>query len=130
MSEYARYPTPVDWPAGLPSPHSPDLPQAAVRWLYDAVPADRWRHDILADDPWLLALMATATLRREIDSLRASWTSMKTISRGMDRKLLGRILDGHKQEAARLTALKAQVEMVEMELLHWSARGATRRLKG
>jgi len=125
-----RYPTPADWPASLPAPSSPDLPAAAIRWLWDEVPADRWRHEILADQPWLLALMATATLRREINSLRASWRDMGTFGRRMDPDTLGRILAGHKAEAARLTALKAQVELVEMELLHSSARTATRRLKG
>jgi hypothetical protein len=125
-----RNPTPADWPTALPPPTSPDLPAAVIRWLYEVVPADRWRHEILADDPWTLALMATATLRREIDSLRASWGEMKVFGRGMDPDTLGRTLDGHKTEAARLVALKAQVELVEMELLHASARTKTRRLKG
>jgi hypothetical protein len=125
-----RYPTPSDWPTALPPPSSPDLPAAVARWLQDVLPADRWWQDAVGDDAWILALMAMASLRRQLDALRGSWRDMHAFGQAMNRDTLGRVLAAHKTEAERLTTLMAQVARVELELLHASARGATRRLKG
>lgn len=70
------------WPSGVPTPGSLAWPDAAVRWLYDHVPANRWRHRHLEQNPWLLCVTATVVVRAELEALRAqyrltaSWTTL------------------------------------------------------
>ena len=123
VSEYAHVPPPPDWPTGLPAPSSRDLPAAVVRWLWDAVPADQWRHGALGDWPWMLVMMATTTIRRQLDDLRASWTDIPTYAGILDPDTIKDVRDAHEAEARRLTALLAQLDQVGMELLHGPTKG-------
>jgi hypothetical protein len=127
VSEFICVPAPGDWPADLPSPRSPDLPEAVIRWLWDAVPADRWRHEALAEEPWVLVMMATATVRRQIDDLRESWRDVRSYAKILGSVTTGRILAAHKAEAARLAELQTHLDQVGLELLHGPTKGGLRR---
>jgi hypothetical protein len=108
---------PAIWPPLLPGPHSPDLPQAALRWLDTVVPADRWRHGPLHDQPWLVATMAAVTLRRQIEALRQSYRETRELyGRLIPADRLDMLLQAHVTEAQHLEALLEQVLQVEQAL--------------
>jgi hypothetical protein len=116
MSE--RFRTPPHWPAAVPPPTTPGWHTHVAAWLADTVPADRWRHNVLADEPWVLALCATATLRRQLDSLRESYRdATRVLADLLPADAYKALLDAHGAEAARLKALAAQVEVVERQLM-------------
>ncbi len=101
----------------LPGPHSPDLPKAALSWLDTVVPADRWRHGPLVDQPWLVATMAAVTIRRQIDMLRQSYRETRELyGRLIPPDRLQMLLDAHVRQAQYLEALLEQVLQVEQAL--------------
>jgi hypothetical protein len=123
MHERVSWPAPDDWPSALPSPVSRDLPGAALTWLYEAVPGDRWLHPVLRDRPWILAVLGTWRIDREVETLRASrryvadaWSDV------LGPQVGARLLAAHEDEAERLRVLGRQLRAVETVLFERADR--------
>lgn len=117
MTESFRWPIPDDWPTALPSPESRDLPRAALAWLHEAMPTERWLHPVLRDRPWTLAVMGMWRIDREIETLRASrryvadaWPDI------LGPQVMAQLLAAHEAETERLTVLGRQLRAVETVL--------------
>lgn len=117
MRERTSRPTPDDWPSTLPAPVSRDLPEAALGWLHQALPADQWLHPVLRDRPWILAVLGTWRIDREIETLRAhrryvadAWSDV------LGPQVTAQLLAAHEAEAERLTVLGRQLRAVETVL--------------
>lgn len=123
MSERVRNPPPDNWPTGLPAPTSPELPYAAMKWLWDVLPEDRWRQPVLRAEPWLLAMMATATIDHQIRGLRESYKRTIEHYRGvLDPDTMAALIAAHVAEADRLLALRRQAEAVDQALFQGGAK--------
>ena len=123
MHERVSWPAPADWPSVLPSPVSRDLPGAALTWLYEAVPGDRWLHPVLRDRPWILAVLGTRRIDREVETLRASrryvadaWSDVLGPQVGAG------LLAAQEAEAERLRVLGRQLRAVETVLFERADR--------
>ncbi|TDT95419.1 hypothetical protein EDD99_7249 [Streptomyces sp. 846.5] len=123
MNERSWRPAPDDWPTALPSPESRDLPRAALAWLYETMPTDRWLHAVLRDQPWTLAVMGTWRIDREIEIHRASRRYVAdTWPDVLGPEVMAQLLAAHDDEAERLTVLGRQLRAVETVLFQGGNR--------
>jgi hypothetical protein len=96
---------------------SRDLPEAALNWLYEAMPGNQWLYPVLCGRPWILAVLGTWRIDREVEALRAhrryvtdAWSDV------LGPQLTAQLLAAHELEAERLTVLGRQLRAVETVL--------------
>lgn len=98
------------WPQGVPQPDSTAWPDAAIRWLGDNIPGNRWRYDTLRRHPWIYCTLAAITLRADIENLRTQYrTTANSIAGLLTPDEARRLLDDTTREGKRLTLLLEQV---------------------
>lgn len=61
------------WPPDVPLPGERGWLEAALRWLWEAVPATRWMHESAAGAPWVLTVASIMAVRHEIEGLREEY---------------------------------------------------------
>lgn len=113
MSEQSSWSRPT-WPHDCPEPGAITWPDGAVRWLTDAVPANRWRHKHLAADPWLYALAAVLTVRGQLEQAREDYPiAVGQWARQLPQGKAAAFVKATQTEGRRLATLLTHVMAVE-----------------
>ncbi|MFF4648377.1 hypothetical protein [Streptomyces sp. NPDC001380] len=106
-------PVPAHWPADVYPPGTTGWQRTAVRWLWQFVPAGYRRHDVLHEQPVLLALLAV----HEADASREAAARAAAVVREHPDvlpvpALADRVVRMLEEEGGRLAGLVREAESV------------------
>ncbi|MEV4891788.1 hypothetical protein AB0K48_20640 [Nonomuraea sp. NPDC055795] len=110
---------PDAWPPDVPAPGADSWPDKAIDWLLEAMPPDYRKHrDVLAAHPLLLARSAHEHTIRARDAVRDSYRGAAVDLRDqLPPEAIAAVLDVHRAELTRLTALQQAIGHVGRALL-------------
>jgi len=121
--------TPKGWPEPVEPPGKPGWEQSAVRWLYEHVPGE-WREGRngrqYPQNPIMLARDAHYLVGGQLEGLREAYRKARVeLADHFQPEQIAEQLDMYKFEAARLTTLHQQVQLVYDALagVRWVPRG-------
>lgn len=124
----SRYNAPAGWPLALP-PGAPDWEREAVAWLWERVPADWHRHEVLERNPALLARLARQEAEARLNAARTGFRTLRVDMREvLEPHAIEEAVAMEAERGAALREAARQVHLVEEALrgVRWR-RGAAER---
>lgn len=115
---------PPGWPPALPPPGTEGWEKAAQPWLWELLPGDYRRYEVLDRQPVLLARQVLLQVEAELVALRKGQRSARVDLAGLEMEpaVVEQALQLYTAECERLRALAQQVRAVTDALVqhvHW-----------
>jgi len=108
---------PPGWPAGVPPPDNPDFERSAVTWLFEMVPADYLKHDVLRRHPIALAALARHHLTASVEGARNGYrTARSELGPRLPPNGVDAVLTAYRNEGCRLADAARAADLVERAL--------------
>lgn len=110
---------PPSWPAQVLPPGTEGWQESAVRWLWDLVPAPYREHQLLHQQPALLARLARQTVEAQLHAMRGGYRTVRTdLKDVVEPQVIEGAVDLYAIEGTRLRELAKQTSLVEDALAH------------
>ncbi|MFC5910062.1 hypothetical protein [Streptacidiphilus monticola] len=116
---------PPGWPPQVRPPGAPQWEESARNWLYDQVPGEWRRYEVLQRHPLLLARNVRYHVEGAINGHRLGYSRARVETADhIEPPTLQQLLEADAREGARLVALARQVRLVEDALqgVRWVPR--------
>lgn len=108
---------PPGWPAAVPPPSTQDWEQAATGWLFDLVPPDYRRYEVLRRHPALLARFAADHVDAGLAAATTGWRSLRADLRGQfATEVVDAAMTAYEREGQRLSESARAVAVVRAAL--------------
>lgn len=108
---------PPGWPEEVRPPDTPDWERTAGGWLFDLVPPDYRRHEVLRRHPQVLARFAAHHVQAGIDAARRGLATARDELRDVaDPETVAAALAAFEREGARLVRTQRALALVEEAL--------------
>lgn len=115
---------PSDWPAQVRPPGTPRWQASAAEFLLEALPPDYRSHEVFRHNPRVLAWTAACHVAYALAALRQNYrTAAVDLKPHLAPHVIEQVLDTHRVEGRRLTALAASIAAVGQALGAPAPRG-------
>ena len=118
VTEPLRPNLPPGWPTGVLPPGTDGWEETAIRWLWRLVPADYQQHQLLRDEPRVLARLARQTVESQLSAMRSGYRTMRAdMADLLEPRRIEDAMQLYAWEGSRLRELAQQVHLVEEALV-------------
>lgn len=104
---------PPGWPELVWAPGTPDWESSATRWLFEQVPPEYQRYDVLRRYPVLLARFASDHTAAALEAARTGWRALRVdLGDLLPAEALDAAMNAYEREGSRLAGIGRSIGLV------------------